>query len=55
MGDYDDWFDEDDSPDEDPEKKTDEQKEKQCPRCTRWLPPDAVYCAWCGGTLERKR
>ena len=26
--------------------------ERQCPRCTRWVPREAAFCMWCGKPLE---
>jgi uncharacterized OB-fold protein len=49
------WMDEEDMKEfeeEEGEKKA--EGEWQCPRCTHWLAPGAVWCGYCGSTFEEK-
>lgn len=50
----DDWkYDEDMWDGEDEEKKR-ISPEKQCPRCSHWLPRESTYCTWCGKVFEER-
>lgn len=29
--------------------------EKQCPRCSHWLPREAAHCDWCGKVFPERK